>query len=169
MSAAQAKSANPAEIFSDSLRALREECQLSQEEMAAELGITRNYVSMLELGRKHPSAQLRKAFSAFAESQRRRKKLMSEIVERDETQQRQITREDEPPDDMSYLPRRSLFPSSRPPALQGITAKLNDEELLDSIDQSVLQLRQERNPLFRVGYLTAIRIALDEMEQRMSK
>jgi transcriptional regulator with XRE-family HTH domain len=45
----------PAEGFGIALRKLRKSAGLSQEELALEAGIQRNFVSLIELGRNQPS------------------------------------------------------------------------------------------------------------------
>lgn len=156
------------------MRAFREECSLSQSELSSALGISRNYVSMLELGRKEPSAQLRKAFEAYADSQLRRKRLMSEIVEQEDALVRQNLR-DESPSDMQLHPastysRRTTAGIHRigtPPVT--IASKLNEEELLKSIEMSTQKIRGETNPVMRLGYLNTIRTVLDDLERRLSE
>jgi transcriptional regulator with XRE-family HTH domain len=46
---------SPAEGFGIALRKLRKSSGLSQEELAFEAGIQRNFVSLIELGRNQPS------------------------------------------------------------------------------------------------------------------
>lgn len=46
---------SPAEAFGMALRKLRKSSGLSQEELALEAGIQRNFVSLIELGRNQPS------------------------------------------------------------------------------------------------------------------
>jgi transcriptional regulator with XRE-family HTH domain len=46
---------SPAEGFGIALRKLRKSSGLSQEELALEAGIQRNFVSLIELGRNQPS------------------------------------------------------------------------------------------------------------------
>jgi transcriptional regulator with XRE-family HTH domain len=46
---------SPAEAFGIALRKLRKSSGLSQEELALEAGIQRNFVSLIELGRNQPS------------------------------------------------------------------------------------------------------------------
>lgn len=46
---------SPAEAFGLALRKLRKSSGLSQEELALEAGIQRNFVSLIELGRNQPS------------------------------------------------------------------------------------------------------------------
>ena len=44
--------------FGDVLRQLRKEQQLSQEALALEAGMERNYVSLIELGKNSPSVRM---------------------------------------------------------------------------------------------------------------
>lgn len=44
--------------FGDVLRELRKEQQLSQEALALEAGMERNYVSLIELGKNSPSVRM---------------------------------------------------------------------------------------------------------------
>lgn len=46
---------SPAEAFGKALRKLRKGSGLSQEELALEAGIQRNFVSLIELGRNQPT------------------------------------------------------------------------------------------------------------------
>lgn len=171
VSSVQPKNSNQGEIFSARMRALREDCSLSQDALATALGISRNYVSMLELGRKQPSAQLTKAFDAFEESQIRRNRIISEIVEHEDAAVRQRLRDESPADMLSHHSRRSSTPSSvRPltaPAL--ITSKLTEAEILQSIEVSVMKMREDPNPVMRLGYLNTIRTLVDDMERRLAE
>ncbi|QTD46346.1 helix-turn-helix domain-containing protein [Ottowia testudinis] len=49
--------------FGKVLRKLREERELTQEALAFEAGISRNYVSLMELGQKSPSLRTLQALS----------------------------------------------------------------------------------------------------------
>ncbi len=49
--------------FGKVLRALREERELTQEALGFEAGISRNYVSLMELGQKSPSLRTLQALS----------------------------------------------------------------------------------------------------------
>lgn len=53
-----AKGLNPEEAFGDVLRAVRRERKLSQEALALDAGIERNYVSLLELGKSSASIRM---------------------------------------------------------------------------------------------------------------
>src|SRR4051812_29235167 len=56
------------EDFAHSLSSYRKRARLSQAELAKRLGISRNWVSMLEGGRRHPSDQLKKSLQMLASS-----------------------------------------------------------------------------------------------------
>ncbi len=153
------------------MRALREECSLSQDALATALGISRNYVSMLELGRKEPSAQLQKAFDAFADSQIRRNRIISEIVEQEDAVVRQRLREEPPAEMLSHHSRRTAASSAPRPQIAPtlIASKLSEAEILRSIEMSVLKMREDSNPVMRLGYLNTIRTLVDDMERRLAE
>ena len=75
--------------FGDALRELRRRRKLSQEALALEAGIERNYVSLLELGKNSPSIRmlfklsevLDIAPSALIEDVERRLKVLSRLYE----------------------------------------------------------------------------------------
>lgn len=46
------------EVFGEELRAARKERGLTQEALALEAGVERNYVSLIELGRNSPSVRM---------------------------------------------------------------------------------------------------------------
>jgi transcriptional regulator with XRE-family HTH domain len=54
--------------FAERVRAFRGRAKLSQGELAGRLGVSGNYVSMIELGKKLPGATLRKLFDTFEQS-----------------------------------------------------------------------------------------------------
>jgi transcriptional regulator with XRE-family HTH domain len=49
---------NPEKAFGDVLRAVRRERKLSQEALALDAGVERNYVSLLELGKNSASIRM---------------------------------------------------------------------------------------------------------------
>jgi len=52
----------------DHMRAFRERTNLSQQELGERLGVSGNYISMLELGKKNPGPSLQKLFYALEQS-----------------------------------------------------------------------------------------------------
>lgn len=46
---------NPGKAFGEILRELRKKAKLTQEQLAFEAGIERNYVSLIELGKNQPT------------------------------------------------------------------------------------------------------------------
>jgi transcriptional regulator with XRE-family HTH domain len=54
--------------FAERVREFRGRAKLSQEELGERLGVSGNYVSMIELGKKLPGTTLRKFFEAFEQS-----------------------------------------------------------------------------------------------------
>lgn len=54
----------PEEAYGKVLRVARKRCGLSQEELAFEAGLERNYISLIELGRNSPSLRVQFKLSA---------------------------------------------------------------------------------------------------------
>lgn len=55
-------------VIADRVRAFRGQARLSQEELGERLGVSGNYISMIELGKKAPGPSLRKLFESLEQS-----------------------------------------------------------------------------------------------------
>lgn len=135
------------------MRAFRKQSGLTQGEFAQQMGISRNYVSMLENGEKTPSEQLRKHFDALHHAR-------TQSVA--ETPPHEYTAESSP----EMLRRAPTPPSaSVPPCLRSYS----DRELLDYLNRIWRRIENEEHPITKLGLLHSAEACVQALRTRWER